>query len=100
MDILGINAFHGDASACLIRDGRIIAAAEEERFRRVKHWAGFPGMAIRYCLEAGGVELRDVDYVAINQDAKANLAKKVRFALTQQPEIALVLDRVRNKRKR
>jgi len=40
--ILGINAYHGDASACLVKDGELIAAAEEERFRRVKHWAGFP----------------------------------------------------------
>jgi carbamoyltransferase len=49
--ILGINAFHGDSSACLIHNGQIIAAAEEERFRRIKHWAGFPSEAIRYCLQ-------------------------------------------------
>jgi len=55
--ILGINAFHGDASACLIRDGVILAAAEEERFRRIKHWAGFPSEAIRYCLSEAGIGL-------------------------------------------
>jgi carbamoyltransferase len=57
--ILGINAFHGDASACLIRDGAIAAAAEEERFRRIKHWAGFPGEAIRYCLRRPGSAWRN-----------------------------------------
>ncbi len=50
--ILGINAFHGDSSACLVKDGALVAAVEEERFRRVKHWAGFPTEAIRYCLSA------------------------------------------------
>ena len=52
--ILGLNAFHGDSSACLVVDGHLVAAAEEERFRRVKHWAGFPSEAIRYCLQEGG----------------------------------------------
>ena len=54
MLILGLNAYHGDASACLLRDGEIVAAAEEERFRRIKHWAGFPSEAIRYCLQEAG----------------------------------------------
>jgi carbamoyltransferase len=98
--ILGLNAFHGDASACLIRDGVMIAAAEEERFRRIKHWAGFPTEAIKYCLGAAGVDLSQVDHVAINQDGKANLAKKLAFTLQQRPELRLVLDRVRNKRER
>jgi carbamoyltransferase len=100
MDILGINAFHGDASACLIRDGSIIAAAEEERFRRIKHWAGFPAEAIRYCLAAGGVGLADVDHVAVNQDAKANLGRKITYTLKARPDLRLVLDRLRNKRER
>jgi carbamoyltransferase len=63
MFILGINAFHGDASACLIQEGRLVAAAEEERFRRVKHWAGFPIEAIRYCLDEAGIRLKDVSHV-------------------------------------
>jgi predicted NodU family carbamoyl transferase len=54
-DILGINAYHGDSSGCLIRDGAIVAAAEKERFRRVKHWAGFPSQAIGYCLAEAGI---------------------------------------------
>jgi predicted NodU family carbamoyl transferase len=50
MIILRLNAFHGDSSAALVRDGMLFAAAEEERFRRIKHWAGFPAKAIAYCL--------------------------------------------------
>ena len=84
--ILGINAFHGDSAACLIRDGEIVAAAEEERFRRIKHWAGFPSEAIRYCLAAAGIGLADVEHVAVNQDAKANLGKKLAYLLTKRPD--------------
>ena len=61
MIILGLNAFHGDSAAALVRDGKLIAAAEEERFRRIKHWAGFPSQAIAYCLREAGVGLGDVD---------------------------------------
>ena len=98
--ILGVNAFHGDAAACLIRDGTLIAAAEEERFRRVKHWAGFPSEAIRYCLKEAGIGLEGVGHVAVNQDSKANLGKKVSYALMRRPDLGLVLDRIRNKRER
>ena len=63
MHILGINAYHGDSSACLVRGGTLIAAAEEERFRRIKHWAGLPAEAIAYCLSEAGINLGDVDHV-------------------------------------
>ena len=63
MDILGISAFYHDSAACLVRDGRILAAAQEERFSRKKHDAGFPAAAIRFCLEKGGVGLEDIDHV-------------------------------------
>jgi carbamoyltransferase len=95
--ILGINAFHGDASACLIRDGVLIAAAEEERFRRVKHWAGFPSEAIIYCLSEAGVSLADVGRIALNQDSKANLAGKLKYLLTGRPNLSMVLERVRTR---
>lgn len=98
--ILGLNAFHGDASACLIRDGVMIAAAEEERFRRIKHWAGFPTEAIRYCLQEAGVGLAQIDHVALNQDGKANLGKKLAFMIRQRPDLGLVLDRMRNRQER
>jgi len=63
-DILGISAFYHDSAACLLRDGEIIAAAQEERFTRKKHYAGFPSQSIRYCLREGGISLRDVRYIA------------------------------------
>lgn len=98
--ILGINAFHGDSSACLIRDGKLIAAVEEERFRRIKHWAGFPSESIRYCMDEAKISLEDVAHIAINQDTKANLGKKIAYSITKRPDLALVLDRIRNKRER
>jgi carbamoyltransferase len=94
--ILGLNAYHGDASACLIHDGKLVAAAEEERFRRIKHWAGFPSEAIRYCLTEGGVNLSDVDHVAINSDPKANLLRRLSYTLLNRPSPRLVLDRLRH----
>ncbi len=100
MFILGINAYHGDSSACVVRDGVLVAAAEEERFRRIKHWAGFPSEAIRYCLTEAGVELAGVDHVAINQDSGANLWRKVAYMAFRRPDLSLVLDRIKNKRER
>jgi carbamoyltransferase len=100
MIILGVNAYHGDASACLVRDGRLLAAAEEERFRRVKHWAGFPTEAVRWCLADAGATLSDVSHVAVNQDAGANLGRKLAFLATKRPDLSLVIDRIRNKRER
>ncbi|HSK64469.1 MAG TPA: carbamoyltransferase N-terminal domain-containing protein, partial [Pyrinomonadaceae bacterium] len=83
MYILGINAYHGDAAAAIIKDGRLIAAAEEERFNRFKHSAGFPAHAIRYCLEAAGIKLEDLDHVGISRDPSAHLHKKILFAATR-----------------
>jgi carbamoyltransferase len=100
MYILGLNAFHGDSSACLLRDGVMLSAVEEERFRRIKHWAGFPEQSIRHCLEAAGIGIGDVEHIAINQDSKANLGKKIGFALAKRPDLGLVLDRLRNKKER
>jgi carbamoyltransferase len=96
MYILGINAYHAGASACLIRDGELIAAAEEERFRRIKYCAGFPTEAIRYCLAEAGISARELDHVGISRDPRANLHKKVAFALSRRPSIGFVRDRVRN----
>ena len=98
--ILGINAFHGDSSACLIRDGQLVAAAEEERFRRIKHWAGFPAQAIGYCLSEARITLREVEHIAVNSDPKANLWRRLAFVAMRRPDPRLVLDRLRNRRKR
>ena len=96
MIVLGINAYHGDSSACLVRDGRLVAATEEERFRRIKHWSGFPAEAIGYCLREAGVGLAQVDHVAINRNPKANFLKKVGYALRRRPDLNLLLDRLKN----
>jgi carbamoyltransferase len=83
MYILGINAYHGDAAAALIQDGRIIAAVEEERFNRVKHCAGFPTESIKYCLRVAGIEIDAVEHIGISRDPAAHLHKKVLFAATR-----------------
>ena len=100
MYLLGLNAYHGDASACLVLNGKIIAAAEEERFRRIKHWAGFPSEAVRYCLSEARIRISDVAHVAVNSDPRAGFLKKVGYALRRRPDIGLILDRVRNQAKR
>ena len=100
MYILGINAYHGDSSACLLKDGKLVAAVEEERFRRLKHWAGFPTSAIQYCLNEAKINLSHVEHIAINQDSKANLWNKISYTIGKRPELNMILDRVRNKRKR
>src|SRR3954451_1105630 len=87
MYILGINAYHAGASACLIRDGELVAAVEEERFRRSKYWAGFPSLAINYCLSEAGISPYDLDHVGISRDPSANLHKKVLFALRRRPDL-------------
>jgi carbamoyltransferase len=94
--ILGLNAYHADSAACLIRDGKLVAAAEEERFRRIKHWAGFPSEAVRYCLAEAGIGIADVDHVAINRDPRANLLKKALFAFAKRPSLDLVSNRLEN----
>src|SRR3954468_23760432 len=99
MYILGINAYHGDVSAALLKDGQLIAAVEEERFRRVKHWAGFPTLAIRKVLEWAGTTGADVSHAPSSRDPRANSGKKALYALTKRPDLKLILDRVKNSRK-
>ena len=100
MIILGLNAFHGDSSAALVRDGVLLAAAEEERFRRIKHWAGFPSESIAYCLREAGMGLADLDHVAVNQDNRANLFRKCLYVAGNISNVGLVLERVRNRQQR
>jgi carbamoyltransferase len=100
MYILGLNAYHADSSAAIFKDGTMIAATEEERFRRVKHWAGFPSMAIQFCLREAGITLDQVDHIAIGRDPRAKLGKKLLF-LAKNPGggFAAVSDRIKNARK-
>jgi carbamoyltransferase len=79
MIILGINAYHGDAAAAIVRDGELVAAVEEERFNRRKHCAGFPTEAVKYCLKAAGATIEDVEHVGVSRDPSAHLHKKILF---------------------
>ena len=81
MIVLGINAYHADASAAIFRDGKLLAAVEEERFTRVKHEAGFPRHAIRYCLNAAGVAPGEIDHVTIPRKRSAHIFKKALWAM-------------------
>src|SRR5687768_16153867 len=96
--VLGINAYHADSSACILVDGELVAAAEEERFRRLQHWAGVPTEAIRFCLGEGGVGLGEVDHVAINRDPRSSFRKKAAFTIANRPSPRLVFERLRNAR--
>src|SRR5580692_8793610 len=87
MLILGLNMFHGDASAALVQDGEVVFAVAEERLNRTKHYAGFPCLAIKSCLDFVGAKITDIDHVAVGQDSDANLAKKVRYALANPARI-------------
>ena len=98
--ILGLNAYHGDSSAALVVDGKLVAAVEEERFRRIKHWAGFPSMSIEYCLAEAGVALGDVTHVAINSDPSAHMGQKIAFALKKRPDLTQIFESLQRRRKR
>lgn len=99
MYILGINAYHGDSSACLLKDGKIINAIEEERIRRIKHWAGFPSEAIKFCLKDAGITIRDVDYITIGRNPSAHLTKKIVSSLKKLINYKFIKDRVANIKK-
>jgi carbamoyltransferase len=94
--ILGLNAFHGDAAAALVIDGELVNAVEEERLNRVKHCAGFPELAVRWCLEDAGFAAGDLDHVAIGRDPKANLGAKVVRTILNRPSPRYVIERFRN----
>lgn len=96
---LGINAFHGDASACIFINDELICASEEERFRRIKHWAGFPTEAIKFCLNEAGISPKEVDAIAISRDPSANKSKKIKYALTKGVKLKAIIDRLKNRKK-
>src|SRR6266404_2448750 len=96
MKILGLNAYHGDSAACLFVDGKLIAAAEEERFRRIKHWAGLPTSAINYVLQEGKLSLGEIDHIAINRKPGVNNWRRVAFVLTHFPHPKLMAQKVQN----
>ncbi len=89
--ILGINAYHADASAALLHNGKLVAAIEEERFRRVKHWAGFPTEAVEFCLNEAGISLQQVSKIAIGRDPKAKWLQKARFMMQRPGALAFAM---------
>jgi carbamoyltransferase len=95
MNVLGLNAYHGDVSAALVRDGKLVAAVEEERFRRIKHVTGFPAKAIGACLQMGGIRADEVDLFAVSRRPRAHLWRKALFVLQNRPKQTLA-DRARN----
>ncbi len=100
MIILGINAYHADSSAAIFVDGQLIAAIEEERFRRIKHWAGFPSESILFCIKEAGIKFEEVDYFAIGRDPKAKFLRKLLY-LSKNPSgsISAVKNRLENAKK-
>jgi len=94
MNVIGLNAFHGDSSACLFVNGQMVAAVEEERFRRIKHWAGFPSKSIEYCLASRGLSLADIDIIAINTDPAAAKFKKLAYVLSGKAPLSLVKEKL------
>ncbi|MCG2725911.1 MAG: carbamoyltransferase [Elusimicrobia bacterium] len=96
MIILGINAYHGDSSACLVVDGRLVCAIEEERIVRKKHWAGMPIKSIKWCLKSANVDARQIDYIAIGRNLYAHLDKKILGMLTRKPSFDFIKSRLKN----
>ena len=87
MLILGLNMFHADASAAIVQDGEVLFAIAEERLNRIKHYAGFPKLAIQACLDAAGAKITDVDHIAVGQDSDANLSEKIRYAFANPAKL-------------
>ena len=80
--ILGLNANHADSSACLIKNGKLLFAIEEERINRIKHWAGLPIESIKACLKHANISLDEVNYIAINSNFFSNLFNKLKYSLS------------------
>ena len=98
MKILGINAFHADSSACILVNGDILCAIEEERLTRLKHWAGFPKLSIEACLFKANLKIEEIDYIAINRDPNAHIFEKVNFAIRKKPSLKNIINRVKSRK--
>ena len=99
MKVLGVNAYHGDASACIFIDNKLVAAAEEERFTRIKHSAGFPKNAIRFCLDFANINLSEIEHIAINRNPKQRIFPKLLFAASNIFSINFIKNRLKNLQK-
>lgn len=100
MIILGINAYHPNSSACLLVNGEIKIALEEERINRIKYWSGLPINAVKLCLKNQNIEFSNIDYVAINQNFFANIFSKIKYTLHKRPDIFFLINSFKNKIKK
>jgi carbamoyltransferase len=98
--LLGINAFHADSAAALVKDGVILNAIEEERFQRIKHCAGFPVAAMQWCLDDAGLTIEDVNHICINTEPKAHQIRRIVYAFSNQLDPHFLWQRWKNKRER
>ena len=89
--ILGLNIYHGDSSACILKNGEIRFAIEEERENRIKHWAGLPIESIKACLQYEKIEFSDINYVAINTNPYSNILHKFKYAIINPQNINISL---------
>ena len=94
--ILGLNAYHGDAAAALVVDGELVAAAEEERFNRIKHVAGFPSLAAQWCLEEARLTAADLDHIAVSRDPRANIGQKLLRTIRHGASARYLKERLQN----
>ena len=99
MIVLGLNIYHGDAAACIFKDGHLIVAAEEERFTRVKHSAGFPIAAVNYCLESLDIGIDQVDFIAVNRNPKLRIFPKLLYFFRNKFKIKNFVQRFYNFKK-
>jgi carbamoyltransferase len=99
MYILGLNAYHGDSAACIFKDGVLIAAIEEERLKRVKHWAGFPSESIVFCLNECSINIKDIDYITISRDPSVNIYRKITHSVKNIVSLKTLKDRLANTKK-
>lgn len=94
MYILGLNIFHGDSSACIFKDDKLLVAIEEERLRRIKHWAGFPSMAIAACLKQSQISIEDIDHITISKDPSVNIINKIKHTILKTRNFKAIFDRL------
>ena len=100
MNILGINAFHPDSSACLLINGKVIFAIEEERLNRIKHWSGMPLLSIKRCLLNANISINDIDFVAINHNPFSNIFNKFKYFIKNKPYLNFYLEKFKNVKKK
>ena len=98
--ILGLNIYHGDSSACLMKNGEIIFAIEEERINRIKHWAGLPIESIKACLNHANISLDQVNYIAINSNFFSNFFQKLKYSLSNFSNYKYLYDKIFHKIKK